>query len=131
MVNKIYEAKNRLLEHLEKELRENPERIDMESVSMLADMVKDLAEAEEKCWEAEYYHSIVDAMDKSGRSGYDSSAYRMDRNGWQNQYGSGYSRMGYQEGHEDAVDHLLMAMKGMNEEEKKHARERLLSAMDI
>ena len=120
MVNRIYEARNRIIEHLERELRDNPERIDMNSVGMLADMVLDLASAEEKCWEAEYYHSIVEAM--GNRSGYDGGSHRMER---------GYHRMGYHEGHEDAVDRLIMAMDGMNEDEKKHARERLLSAMDI
>lgn len=124
MVGRIYEIKNRILEHLDQEVQSDSERIDMQTVGMLADMVKDLAEAEEKCWEAEYYHSIVDAMEKSGRSGYDSGARN---NRWQHQ--SGYSRMGYQEGHEDAVDHLMESMKGMSEEEKMRARERLLSAM--
>ena len=109
-------------------MQEGAERIDLESVGMLADVVKDLAHAEKNCWEAEYYYSIVDAMHKNDRSGYGSTG-RMSRSGMNNQYVSGYSRMGYQEGHEDAVDHLVDAMKGMNEEEKVRARERLLSVM--
>ena len=122
MVNRISEIKNRVLDFLDHEVQEGSERIDIETVGMLADVVKDLAHAEKNCWEAEYYYSIVDAMDK--RSGYGSSTRHSGRH-----HLSGYSRMGYQEGHEDAVDHLLAAMKGMNEEEKMRARERLLSAM--
>lgn len=129
MVNRIYEVKNRVLDFLDHEVQDGSERIDIETVGMLADVVKDLAEAEEKCWEAEYYHAIVDAMEKGERSGY-SSGSRMNRSGWQNQYGSGYTRRGYSDGNQDAVEHLLGAMQGMDEEEKKRARERLLSAME-
>lgn len=131
MVHRIYDVKNRVLEFLDHEVQEGSEHIDIETVGMLADIVKDLAHAEKNCWEAEYYHSIVDAMEKSDRAGYGSgrSYSRMgNRSGWH--YGSGYSRKGYSDGHEDAVEHLIEAMKGMDEEEKMRARERLLSAMD-
>ena len=63
MVEKIYNLKNAVIEQLEKDMKEKgPERIDPEMV----DMVKDLAEAEKSCWEAEYYRSVSEAMESSG-----------------------------------------------------------------
>ena len=46
--------------------------------------MKDLAEAEEKCWKAEYYRSVVGAM-KDGSSGYGTMGAR-----------SGYGTIGQQ-----------------------------------
>ena len=62
MVEKIYEMKNQLLAKLEHEMQ--GDRLDMADAGMLTDMVKDLAEAEERCWEAEYYRAVTEAMEK-------------------------------------------------------------------
>lgn len=66
MVGAIYELKNQLLESMLREVQERGgiDRLDKERV----DMVKDLAEAEKNCWEAEYYRSVAEAME--GQSGY-------------------------------------------------------------
>lgn len=62
----------------------NPESIDA---------VKDLAEAEKACWEAEYYRSVTEAME-DGQMGYDDGMgyARGGRGG--NQSGYGYGRGG-------------------------------------
>lgn len=64
----------------------NPESIDA---------VKDLAEAEKACWEAEYYRSVTEAME-DGKMGYDDGmGYgRGGRGG----YGRGGNRSGYSQG---------------------------------
>lgn len=65
MVEAIYDLKNQLLEKMEQDISERGiERLDKDQV----DMIKDLAEAEKSCWEAEYYRSVTEAME--GQSGY-------------------------------------------------------------
>lgn len=122
MVEIIKDLKDQLLEQMDKEVSERgAERLDPDMV----DMVKDLAEAEKACWEAEYYRSVTEAMEgNSGYSGYSGgsggsggsgysggsggSGYRRgyeggsqgsqgygSGSGWANQYGRGYSRRGY------------------------------------
>lgn len=84
MVEVIYELKNQLLEKLEQDAQERGvERLDKEMV----DMVKDLADAEKSCWEAEYYRSVTEAME--GQSGYQSGS-----NGSNYGMGSGYPQGG-------------------------------------
>lgn len=57
--------KNQLLQQAEKELADRgPDRIDINRMGEMVDMVKDLAEAEKSCWEARYYQSIVGAMNQ-------------------------------------------------------------------
>ena len=64
----------------------NPESIDA---------VKDLAEAEKSCWEAEYYRSVTEAME-DGKAGYD------DGMGYTRRGGMSYDRQGrgYRRGYE-------------------------------
>lgn len=85
MVETIYELKNMLLESMMEEAKERGvERLDKERV----DMVKDLAEAEKSCWEAEYYRGVSEAMEQSGYPG-----------GQGGSGGSGYAGgMGYPQG---------------------------------
>lgn len=136
MVGKIYELKNRLLEQIEKDVAERGvERMDGEMV----DMVKDLAKAEKDCWEAEYYRAVTEAMGgqnaaqgympegmaygyASGQNGGSQGA--QGRSGWQNQYGSGYSRRGYGSmGHTEAVEGIrnIMSMASPDEKERLKA----------
>ncbi len=71
MVEEIYKMKNELLQQAKKELEERgPERIDVNRMGEMIDMVKDLAEAEKSCWEASYYRKVTEAME--GSSGYGS-----------------------------------------------------------
>lgn len=126
MVEEIYELKNQVLDRLAKDFREQGiERIDVAEAGKLADMVKDLAEAEKACWEAEYYKSVTGAMD--GRSG-----YGMGRSGYQRGYDrQGYMRSGYQPmGHMDMAESVRMAMQGMNPAEREQMREQLRAVLE-
>lgn len=101
MVEKIKELKDEMLMQAEQEMHEsgqvNPESIDN---------IKDLAEAEKACWEAEYYRSVTEAME-DGQMGYD-DGMGYDRGGNMGyarggRGGSGYARgsqggSGYEQG---------------------------------
>lgn len=102
MVEKIKDNKDQVLRRMEQVINERgPERMDVQEMGKLADIVKDLAEAEKSCWEAEYYRSVTEAMESSGYMpegmGYDGQGgsgggmgeTSGGRSGWQNQYGSG------------------------------------------
>ena len=96
MVEKIKDLKDELLMQAEQDMHErggvSPETIDG---------IKDLAEAEKACWEAEYYRSVTEAME-DGQMGYDDGTgyarggrgMGYDRQGGSNQ-GRGYRR-GYE-----------------------------------
>lgn len=136
MVDKIYEIKNKLLEQVEQQMSEKgPDRIDSEMI----DMIKDLAEAEKCCWEAEYYRSVTEAMD--GGSGYNggssggSSRGGSSSSGWQNQYGSGRNsggRRGYGSGmgYQEAMDTVRHYMHNSNPVERERMRGDMRSIMD-
>lgn len=59
--------------------------MDVETAGAIVDMIKDLAEVEEKCWKACYYKEIVCAMDEARgdeggeRMGYDTRRYASGR----------------------------------------------------
>lgn len=70
MVEKIKQVKDQILQHMERELTKyGGDRIDVKQMGELADIVKDLAQAEELCWQAEYYRSVSEAMENNS-SGY-------------------------------------------------------------
>lgn len=94
MVDKIYDIKARVLDRMQQSISERGiERMDVNEMGKLADVVKDLSEAEESCWEAEYYRSVTEAMG-SGYMGYEDAATR-DRRGYQRPMEqSGYSLPG-------------------------------------
>lgn len=136
MVEVIRNLKDQLLEQMEKEVGERgAERLDPDMV----DMVKDLAEAEKSCWEAEYYRSVSEAMGNgsdmgySMRRGYDNRMQGYQgRSGWQNQYGSGYSRRGYGSmGYADSVEGIRNIMMTASPEEKERMRAELRTMLDM
>ena len=96
MVEKIASLKDEILMQAEQEMHDtgqvNPESIDA---------VKDLAEAEKACWEAEYYRSVTEAME-DGQMGYDDGmGYRGGRGGMgYDRQGSSYQGRGYRRGYE-------------------------------
>lgn len=98
MVELIKETKDTVLERLDKSINEKgPERMNVQEVGMLADVVKDLAEAEKSCWEAEYYRSVTEAME-DGSMGYeDGMGYA--RSGGSSQGGRGSQGRGYRMGY--------------------------------
>lgn len=84
MVEKIKDLKDELLMQAEQDMHDNG-MVDPQAI----DNIKDLAEAEEKCWKAEYYRSVTEAME-DGKMGYD------DGMGYQrgNRGNMGYDRQG-------------------------------------
>ena len=142
MVDKIYEMKNKIIEQVEKDMRERPDRVDGEMI----DAIKDLSEAEKNCWEAEYYRAVTEAMEGgSGYSGYsDGSSYGGSpsggsssggRSGWQNQYGSGRNsggRRGYDGssrtmGYQEAMDTMRHYMHNSDPAERERMRGEMMS----
>ena len=103
MVEKLKDLKDELLMQAEQEMHDtgqvNPESIDG---------IKDLAEAEKACWEAEYYRSVTEAME-DGQMGYVGAEYddgmgysRANRGGMGYGRGQGSSNQGrgYRRGYE-------------------------------
>lgn len=75
----ICELKNGLLQWA----RDHKDTSGIQEMGQVVDMIKDLSEAEEKCWKACYYKSIVEAM-------YEEKHYGTDRAGYDHwRYSSG------------------------------------------
>ena len=107
-MHRIYQMKEKLIQ----EAMDRMQSMDggsIEQMGQIIDMIKDLAEAEKSCLEADYYESVVEAMEEGSedRYGYDGggsrggsygggrSGFRMDssdgeggRMGYRNQYGN-------------------------------------------
>lgn len=71
MTQKIFEIKQKLIDELEDEISRmgSLRNMDTREVGMVVDMIKDLAEAEEKCWKACYYKTVVEAMEAESGKG--------------------------------------------------------------
>lgn len=64
MVEKIKVLKDEFLGLMEKDVKQRGvENANIKFHGELADIVKDLADAERLCWEAEYYRTVIEAMD--------------------------------------------------------------------
>lgn len=74
-MDRVKELKKTLIGWVEKEVGEGMCGADIEKLGEVVDMVKDLAETEKECMEAEYYETIIAAMEESepehGKFGYD------------------------------------------------------------
>lgn len=70
-MEKMYEIA-KLKHDMIDDLKSKIDTIDVDTAGKQVDMIKDLAEAEEKCMKACYYSKIIEAMDESEeRAGYD------------------------------------------------------------
>lgn len=107
--DRLCEVFNNLMRWVE----ENKDCSDVKTMGEVIDMVKDVAEAEEKCWKACYYKSIVEAMDEAeewdedGRMGYDNWRYASGRyapKGHGHKTGTRGGRMGYVPYYDDGGD---------------------------
>lgn len=82
MVHKICRMKDKLCDYASQQMERGLDNVDTREMGMVVDMIKDLAEAEKSCLEADYYESVVEAMEEGGdRYGYDGSR-SADRSGW-------------------------------------------------
>ena len=140
MVEKIKEIKDQALRRMEQSINERGiERADVQEMGKLADIVKDLAEAEKACWEAEYYMSVTEAMG-DGQMGYDGAdGMRYAQNGSQGGYRSGYrgqsrdsmgrytSRRGYRDGygHQDMMQEIRQMMQTADPQEREQLKMQL------
>lgn len=129
----------------------------IEQMGQIIDMIKDLSEAEKSCLEAEYYDSVIDAMENGQRYGYDGQggnaggrqgyreSYIMDDNGYgegrmgyRNQYGNfpanpkNRRRMRRSAYSEESVDNIRQMMEDADLERKRQLKrdlEELMSEM--
>lgn len=62
-VNDICEMKEKLIDWTKEELSKSKECIDTHEMGEVIDMIKDLFEAEEKCWKSCYYKLLVEEDD--------------------------------------------------------------------
>lgn len=100
MVDKISEAKAKVLERMERTIGANGvERMDVAEMGKLADIVKDLSEAEKECWEAQYYMAVTSAMSGAGGSsgGHTSQGYMPEPMGYDAMRGTWDGRSGYRD----------------------------------
>ena len=132
MVNKIYELKNEILGHVDNVVHERGiERMDVDRVNKLIDMVHHLAESESNCWQAEYYRTVTEAMkgDTYGYSGYGSMQNSGGRQGYAPGTGGTGSSAGYatQSMHQGYMgfDEAMDPLRNMIREAKPDERERM------
>ena len=144
MVEKIKEQKDALLKRLEQVINEKgPERMNVQEAGMLADQIKDLAEAEKACWEAEYYRSVTEAME--GSSGYmpEGMGYvqgvrtgnrgRMGYNRNRDSMGRYTSRRGYDGsyGYHEHIEDIRSQMQSASPEEREKMKRELRQMLDM
>ena len=81
-LDKVTELKNKLICCVENQMAMGEHNVDTKELGEVIDMIKDLAETEEKCWKACYYKSIYEAMqgyDENDRQGYANWRYSSGR----------------------------------------------------
>lgn len=69
MLKPIKEMQHKLIEWTEEEFDKGKHCVDTKEAGEVVDMIKDLAEAEEKCMKACYYKKIIEAMDEAEEMG--------------------------------------------------------------
>jgi hypothetical protein len=124
MVEEIKRHKDRVLAYMAKELEKyGDDRMDVAEMGKLADIVKDMAEAEKQCWEAEYYRTVTEAMDRSGYMP-EGMGYGMGRSGYNpNRDSMGrYARRGYDH---DPIQAVREAMGSAPTEERERMKREL------
>ena len=150
MIDKICKMKDKLCEYAHQQMQQGLDRVDTREMGAVIDMIKDLAEAERSCMEADYYDSVVEAMEEGGdRYGYDGgvsrgrSGYRVEspdgeggRMGYKNQYGNWPAnpanrrrrmrRRGYSE---ESVENLRQMMEEADPERKRQLKQDLEELM--
>lgn len=140
MTKKIFEIKAKLIDELESEMERmgSIRNMDTREMGQVVDMIKDLAEAEEKCWKACYYKSVVEAMETSAsgnadRMGYmpaevkaNSSTGYQGMMDYQNGGSMGYTnRMGAMTGRSGYSDQSIQNIKQMIEVADPQRKEQL------
>ena len=144
MVEKIKEAKDDILAYLSKEInRYGGDKMDIAAIEKVADAVKDLAEAEKACWEAEYYRSVTEAMDSAGYMP-EGMGYSGGQGGQGNQGGNQGGRMGYnpnrdsmgrysrgRRGYHEGMDSIREELRNATPEEREKKKRELRQMLDM
>ena len=136
MVEKIKADKDKVLEYMGKSLEKyGPDKMNVEEIGKLADAIKDMAEAEKACWEAEYYRSVTEAME--GPAGYmpEGMGYNRGRMGYNpNRDSMGrYARRGYggAYGYHEHMQDIRSEMQGATPEEREKMKRELRQMLDM
>ena len=144
MVERIADEKNKILEYMDKALdKYGPDKMNVEEIGKLSDAVKDMAEAEKACWEAEYYRSVTEAME--GPSGYmpEGMGYaqggrtgnrgRMGYNRSRDSMGRYASRRGYDGpyGYHEHMEDIRSEMQAASPEEREKMKRELRQMLDM
>lgn len=104
---KIKELKHKLIDDLCRDIEKcGIDEYDVHLAGEQVDMIKDLAEAEEKCVKAHYYATVIEAMEEgSERPGYDRWRYS---SGQYAPKGHGHMTSGYPSQHVPVyMDHMM------------------------
>jgi len=126
MVDKIYEIKNKLIEKVDKDIREyGLDRLDTNNLGETVDMIKDLAEAEEKCWKATYYRAVTEAMGQE-KSGYNYGG----GTGSSTPYRQGYTQQMSRQGYHSELDDLLRKLQEVDPQERERMKNEVFSRMN-
>lgn len=97
-MHRIKKMKEKLIEEAQNRMQ-NMDGGSIEQMGQIIDMIKDLSEAEKACLEAEYYDTVIDAMDGDDRYGYDDRGSSGNRQGYRESYmmDDRNDRMGYRD----------------------------------
>lgn len=103
MVEEIKKTKDMFLAQMEQLVNERGiGRVDVKMMGEYADIVKDMAQAEKDCWQAEYYRAATESMQRGSAAGYaqggggsGGGGGRMGFNGGGTGGGGGGGRRGY------------------------------------
>lgn len=63
-MRELLKVKEKMIEAVSMEFAKGPEHVDVEEAGKVIDMIYDIAKAEKNCYEAEYYKSIIKAMEE-------------------------------------------------------------------
>ena len=148
MVEKLKNIKDELLMQVEQDMNEG-RNADPKTI----DSIKDLAEAEKACWEAEYYRAVTEAMEDGSMGyedgmGYDGnmgnrgnrqggSGYRRGRRGYRGQSRDSmgrYTRRGYRNGrygHDDMMQDVKDMLMTADPQEKEQIKKKLRQMADM
>lgn len=97
MVEEIKKTKDMFLAQMEQLVNERGVgRVDVKMMGEYADIVKDMAQAEKDCWQAEYYRAATESMQRGSAAGYaQGGGGRMGFNGGGTGGSGGGGRRGY------------------------------------
>lgn len=150
MVDKIYEAKNKVIKRMETVLseRNGVDRSNVEELDKLANIVHHLAESEASCWQAEYYRNTVEQMKKESAgygggtgssagygggtgssAGYMQSGVRQGYGSQQSSYGSGRSGYMDAQGGGDMAEALRKQIQEANPDERERLRHQYMTIL--